>query len=467
MLLALVFGAIFLTVIGALSSYVLTQNRIQSSAAAKARGLTIAEAGLEYYKWFLAHNPGNLTNGTGQAGPYAMNYNDPEGGKTGTISLAVSGNTSCGQVTSIDIRSTGTPIEDAGGARTIFARYARPTVAQYSYIVNDSVWAGDDRSILGPYHSNGGVRMDGDSNSPVTSSLSSWTCTSSYGCSFNQTKPGVFGAGSNSELWSYPTPQVDFSAISANFSSLKTTAVASGKYFTDGTNGTSFTKGVHLIFNADGTLTVKRVTGVTALNDTPINSGTDRNYDYSVIASEALIGTYTLPASCGLVFVEDNAWVEGTITKKVTVVVADTSVGGRADAVLPNNITYGAYDGTAGLTLIAEHDVLIGASSPSDMTLNGVFIAQSGAFGRNLIWNSSGSACNSTYEPRGTLTILGSTVSNLRTGTRWTNVSGCGADDSAGYQTRTDAYDRRLATDPPPFTPYVSTDYKFVDWREQ
>ncbi len=233
-------------------------------------------------------------------------------------------------------------------------------------------------------------------------------------------------------------------------------------------NGVSNTKGIHLIFNSDGTVTVKKVTGVTPLTDTPIDAGTtDGTTDYTVIASESLIGTYTLPSSCGLIFVEDNAWIEGTVTGKVTVVVANTGTGIPADTVLPNNITYSAYDGSAGLTVISEHDVLVSADSPFNMNLNGVFIAQSGAFGRNLIWNSAGTACNTSYEPRGTLTILGTTVSNLRTGTRWIGVSGCGASDSGGYQARVDAYDRRLATDPPPFTPYTSTDYQFVDWREK
>jgi hypothetical protein len=44
---------------------------------------------------------------------------------------------------------------------------------------------------------------------------------------------------------------------------------------------------------------------------------------------------------------------------------------------------------------------------------------------------------------------------------------GCGSGSDAGFQTRIDSYDRRIATDPPPFTPVVSTDYQFVDWKEE
>ncbi len=467
MLLALVFGAIFIGLIGALSSYTLIENQLQNVNYSQSEAFTIAEAGIEYYKWFLAHFPGNTTDGTGHAGPYSITYNDPEGGPTGTISLSITGNTSCGQTTSIDLQSTGTPNDNTSVSKTVYARYAQPSVATYSYILNDSVWAGADRVILGPYHSNGGIRMDGTANSPVTSSLSSWLCTSSFGCSPNQTENGVFGAGTPTNLWQYPTPQVDFNAISANFTSLKTTAQTSGEYWSYGTKSSN-QNGVHLIFNADGTVTVKKVTAVSAPTVVAFVDGTSGpRSDNSLIKTESTIGTYTLPATCGLIFLENRAWIEGTITKKVTVVVADvTDANGAADAILTNNITYSAYDGTAGLTVIAQHDVLVGPTSPSTMTLNGIFIAQDGAFGRNLY------TCPGPYEGGNgstrlaSLTILGTTVSNKRTGTKW--INGCNNFTSdAGYQSRTDSYDRRMASDPPPFTPAVSSDYELLDWHEK
>ena len=462
MLTAIVYGAIFLTILGALSSYVLSENKLQSSSTSKSRGLAIAEAGLEYYRWHLAHFSTDLQNGTGGAGPYTIPYNDPEGGQTGTISLSIAGNQSCGEITSVDITSTGTPVENVNGKRTVVARYAKPTVARFSYILNDSVWAGDDRTILGPYHSNGGIRMDGTVNSPVTSSLSTWLCTSSFGCSPSRTKTGVWGDGTNQNLWSYPKPQVDFGAISANFSSLKTKATTHGRFFATNGSATSDGPGYHLIFNADGTFTVRRVTAVyTNLDSVPVyDSSAGSQPDYTRIKTESLLGTYTLPSDCGLIYVEDNIWVEGTITQKVTLVAADQAHSGVVpDVVLLNNLVYQSYDGTDGLTLIAEGNMLISPQSPTNMTLNGIFIAQTGAFGRNLY------DCPGSYEPKGTLTILGTTVSNKRTGTKW--VNGCGWSGDAGYQTRTDAYDRRLATDPPPFTPFTSTDYTFVDWRER
>lgn len=461
MLMVIVFGSILLTVLGALSSFVLTENKLQSTSTSGSRGLAIAEAGLEYYRWHLAHYPSDLQNGTGHAGPYTMPYDDPEGGQTGTISLTVTGNTACGQTTSIDIRSTGTPNENISAKKTVVARYARPTVARYSYVLNSTVWAGDDRIINGPYHSNGGIRMDGTANAPVTSSLSTWLCTSSFGCSPNQTKSGVWGAGPNQSLWSYPVPQVDFAGMAADFTNLKTIATASGiylpRYSSGNSNQSNYWRGYHLIFNGNGTVTVRRVSATTSLSATFINPAD--TIDRTRISTEAFYATYTIPSTCGLIFVEDNVWVEGAIDSKVTLIAANvTTTGVSPNAMLPNNITYVATDGTDGLTLVAEHNVLITPDAPTNMSISGVFIAQGGAFGRNLY------SCPGTYEPKGTLTILGTTVSNLRTGTKW--INGCGWSD-AGYQTRIDAFDRKLSTNPPPFTPNTSTDFEFVDWRQE
>jgi len=278
----------------------------------------------------------------------------------------------------------------------------------------------------------------------------------------------VFGSGPNQNLWSYPTPQLDFNGIAANFTALKTKAQAAapngGIYLprvSTGTNTSSanYWKGYHLTFNADGTVTVKKVTGVTPLNVTPVNSA-DASTDYTLVSSEASFNTYTIPSNCGLIFVEDNIWVDGVIPSKVTLVSANVTTAGIAtNAMIKGNITYA--NSASGLTLIAQNDVLVTPDSPTTLNLNGVFVAQGGAFGRNYYGAYS---CDGTYEPRGTLTIHGTTVSNKRTGTKW--INGCGGGD-AGYQTRIDAFDRTLATDPPPFTPTISSVFQFVDWREE
>ncbi|MDO8624235.1 MAG: hypothetical protein Q7R54_02665 [bacterium] len=470
-LLALVFGSIFFMVLGALSSFVLIENRAEDVSRLRSKAFAIAEAGLEYYRWHLLHYPNDMQNGTGQPGPYEIPVDDPEGGAVGVATLSIAANTACGQTNSISIISAGAPTEDPTVKRVLTARYAQPSVAAYSYIINDNVWAGSDRIISGPYHANGGIRMDGTANAPVTSSVSTWLCTSSYGCNgiggnppTNSTQNGVFGAGPNQTLWQYPIPQMNFAAISANFSNLKTIAEESGLYLARYSSGSSSNshRGYHLIFNSNGTVTVKRVSAVnTSLTSKPVDGSSGSFiHDYTLIVTESAYNTYDIPEDCGLIFVEDNTWIEGIIPSKITVVIANvTTTGVVPVGVLHGNIQYAATDGSDGLTVIAQKNLLIAPDSPTDMTLNGVFIAQSGAFGRNLY------SCSGSYDPRGTLTILGTTVSYKRTGTKW--VNGCGGGNAGGYQVRIDAYDRNLAADPTPFTPVVSTDFEFVEWREQ
>jgi hypothetical protein len=198
-LMIIIFMSVFLLILGALSSFALEEARYGNAILDREQALNSADAGLEYYRWFLAHNPGNLTNGTGSAGPYAYAVNDAEtGANIGNASISVVGNTQCGVVQSIDITSVGKSTLNPGFPRTLFARYMQPSVAGYSYLLNSNVHAGADRVITGPYFSNGGINMDGSNNSTVSSAVSTWVCDSSYGCSPTQNSaPGVIGAG----LW--------------------------------------------------------------------------------------------------------------------------------------------------------------------------------------------------------------------------------------------------------------------------
>jgi hypothetical protein len=469
MLLVLVFGGIFFTLLMALSGFVLSENRAQDVTRARTEAFSIAEAGLNYYRWFLSHFPGNITNGTGHSGPYINTYADPESGTAGTYNLSIVGNSACGTIQSIDVTSIGISSDAPGVSSTIWARYAKPSVAQYSMIVNASTWF-DGTVFHGPMHSNGGLRMDNTSNNAsVTSSLSSWSCDSSFGCSPTQTVAGIFGNGMNQNLWNYPTPQMDFAAINASFSSLKTTAQTSGLYFSRISTTNNPHIGYHLIFNGNGTVTMKKVTTVsTTLTSIPVDGSTGYASfanDYSLIVDETVFGTYTIPADCGVIFVEDNAWIEGTVSTKVTVVAANVvNQGVSPNIVLPNNITYTVFDGSTGLTAIASHNVLIGPNTPQDLTLDGIFVAQSGAFGRNLY-----DCNNSAYQYRGKLFMLGTIVSMLRQNNYWLGGCSSGQGSWSGYpdSTWTFVFDRQNSTNPPPFTPFTSTQWQFVDWQQK
>lgn len=466
MLLALVFGAIFFTVFSGLSGYVIAQNNLETYRSAQSDAAAIAEAGLEYYRWHLAHFPSDLQNGTGHAGPYTIAYNDKQtGAEIGTYTLDITSNQSCGKTISINIKSTGRPVDNSSVSQTLVARYARPTVAKYDFISNAGVWIGQSDIVHGPYHSNSGIRMDGFSNAPMTSSLATWTCTWAYNCNPSRTEPGVFGSGSDQSLWKYPTPQVDFGAIAANFASLKTIAespegIYLPRYSSGSSGGAAYHKGYHLVFNSNDTVTIYKVIPRKLRDVYLLDKGVFGD-DYALINKETLYKTLPISTSCGLIFVEDNTWVSGVIPTKVTLIVANVSDQKvTPDAFLSGNITYVSNDGSDGLTLISAHSVLITPNSPQDMTLDGVYIAQSGAFGRNYYLATSGYR---KYEPRGTLTTVGTVVSSLQSAATYEDGYG---KIIAGYKSTVDYPDQQLAADPPPFTPTLSPDYQFVSWRQ-
>lgn len=462
--LVLVFTSVFFVLLTALSGYIFVEKRVELAKENRSKAFQIAEAGLEYYRWHLAHWPNDLQDGTGQPGPYVHPVTDPEAGIVGYYSLDISGGTFCGKTNTVEITSTAWTVDDPTFKRTLFARYTRPTVAQYSTITNSNVWVGSDRVISGPYHSNGGIRMDGTHNADVTSGAATWSCTSSFGCSPTANQNGVFGAGAPQSLWRFPVPTVDFNGITVDLTELKGYATTSGRYFAP-----SGTYGYRVVFLSNGTVTVSTVTGTTQVWGYSIENGWRQ--ERPVISSTGSATNYTISATCPVLFFEDNVWVEGVVGGKVVLTAADvTQAGVTRSMVLNNSITYASSSGN-GLTAIAEGDVLVGLQVPNVMTISGVFLAQLGRFGRNHYCQDD---CTSTggnqglpsgldqYVTRSTLTTNGTVMSNGRVGTKWTS----GSSFISGFNQRFDNYDRSLAESPPPFTPVISDDYEFVRWSD-
>lgn len=466
-LLVIGFMGVFMLILGTITSYAFAQARYGRGLLAREQALHIAEAGLEYYRWFLAHNPGNLTNGTGLSGPYTYSVSDPEGGTLGSASLSVAGNSQCGVLQSIDISSTGTASIGVGFPRTISVRYMQHNVAEYAFISNSNVWFGSTNTSVGPYFSNGGIREDGSNNSTVTSAVSSFTCGSSMGCSPSQSKSGVFGAGSGSALWIYPATSIDFAGMATNFSTLKTYAQTSGLYFQDNTVSSNHdSMGFHIILNADGSFDAYKVTGTTWASGYRSNGDCSANNgwctDYDIIKTQTYLGHYTPSATCGLVYVQGTLWLEGTLKGKLTILAADPGTY-APDLLINNNIAYATTDGTTGLTAIAEHSIRIPLAVPDTLNIRGIFVAQTGYYGRDyyLAGYTNG---NDSYIVRSNLNVIGSIVTSQQAGVAWVDSNG---NTVSGFRTRTNSYDRILAFDPPPFTPAISTDYHYALWNEK
>ncbi len=459
LVLVLVFGAIFLTILMGFISFIYSQSRVVTQRVQLEQAGNIAEAGLNYYRWFLAHYPDDVTNGTGAPGPYVEVYTDPAGNAIGEYSLDIESTEFCGDVSTITVHSTGYTYENPSVKRTISASYRRPTVADYSFIINQNVWAGDSRVITGPYHSNGGIRMDGQNNSQVTSMLGTWTCTDSFGCSPATTKPGVFSTESHSrpELFSYPVPQINFGNFKYDLLSMKEKAINNGGLFLPASNK----EGYEITINGDD-IEVYRVVKTHSYYGLSVNDLKNYQLEDNVIKNKNVVPNKDFDPSCPIIFVEDRVWLKGNLNDRVTLIASNQSdTSKKPSIILQGNITYNNPD--AGLLALAESNVLIGVNVPNNLYLNGIFIAKEGYYGRNHYTASHLSSIGmSAYVFRNSENLNGTVVSNGQVGTQWTS-SGVPV---SGFYNRYNTFDRNLAENPPALTPRISEVYQFLDWRD-
>jgi len=450
-----------LLLLSGLLGFILLQLRHAGQKVAFAEALEIAEAGADYYKWCLINEAGE--NCQVQKEVY-----DLSGNLMGSFTLEITSSGSCGTTTARTITSTGQTDDFPNQKRKIRVLYSRESVASYAYLINDNVWAGGDREIRGLYHSNGGIRMDGENQSLVTSAREDWICTGSFGCDVCPAGdgcwvegsqcicPGVFTTTGNSDpnLFNFPVTSFDFNGITVDLATIKSIVGSSPQqyYWPPVTDLDLEGEGYHIKFLEDGTF---EVWIITELEETYAYSLEDSwHYDYFTIDGEYRYGNpISIDADCSLIFVEDNLWLDGKVKGKVTVASADLiNPTGETDIVLPGNIEYTTTDGSDGLAVISERNILISPDSPDQMEMRGIFVAQKGRFGRN----------HYPGDIKESLEIAGSIVSNGRVGTKWTS----GSVIVSGYLERENYNDPNLIYNPPPFAPSIGSEFKIIDWEE-
>lgn len=456
LVLVLVFGSIFLIIITSFITSVISQSQVVEFRFQQQQAGDIAEAGLNYYKWYLAHNPGDLTGG----GVYQ--YDDPELGRIGEYELTVTGNSYCGQTSSIEVTSTGRTDANPDAQAIVSATYKQPTVAEYSFINNAGVRYGDNRVITGPVHGNNWVQMDGAHNSFVGSGLATYN---GGGGVFTATPPDPSNA--NPSLFVYPIDPIDFVGLTIDLTQMRTSADADGIYY-----GPSTGAGYRVVFNGDGTIDVYRVTStVSNYWSYSAMDGWNRDEANVINNTSQLADNLLINPDCPVLFFEDKLWIEGEVNQKVAVAAGLNSSNVQNNIVIAGDVTY-STGGTPGLVAIAEDDIDIGLNVPDDMTAHGIYIAQNGRFGRNYYCVSDCSNTNGNqglpgtldeYVTRNSLTRLGSVISNQRSGTSWTS----GTVVESGFLDRYTSFDRNQIDDPPPLTPTTNDVYELQDWRQE
>lgn len=439
LLVVMIFGTISLTVIViGLTGYAVSENSASNRKHQSEMALQIADAGINYYRWHLAHDKTDYYdgNGTSTPGPYIHNYTDKDGDVIGQFSLQITAPPPGSSI--VVIESTGWLTASPNSRVTVKARMGFPALTDYSFLTATEAWIGDSEITHGKFHANGGIRFDGVGDAPITSAMATYTCKSNHGCG-NQEKPGIWGDGEPTQYWSYPVPAKDFSAVTASLADVQTYAQSGGINLSS-----SGKQGWRLQFTSSSQVIVSKVMTTNCYKAKDID---DNNYFWPCIdaATYGSGTTYNIPDN-GFIFVDDMVWVDGVVKGRVTV---GTSAG--KSIILNGNITYSVKDGTDVLGLIAEQNILIPKNSPTNLEVDAAMLAQNGATKR---YYYPGDTKNSLF-------IYGSIITN-KTWT-WSWVSGGGSVIS-GYENTNATYDTNLTYGPPPGFP-VGSEYNLLSWE--
>jgi len=463
--------------------YISSQINYSFNRINREKSFQVAEAGIYWYRWYLAHQVSGKTvqqvkdfwqngNPYGVSSPYEAEFSDPEAGPVGKYKIEIDPPDS--NSTIIMVKSTGWTYKDPGNKRTIQVRFRRPSWSENAVVANDVIRFGESTEVSGKIHSNNGIRFDGVAYNKISSSVDDYDDPDHSGLpefgvhTHVNVPPGsgvndnfrpleapptdpvpsrvdVFKAGRQ-----FPVPSVDFNGLLSdlNFMKSQSKIAGQGNYF-DNTNCSGSNYGRHIILSG-GNMTVKTVTSYDASSNSIISEGCSANYG--------------IPNG-GVIFVENNIWLEGTINnKKVTIVAANLVGGSRANVYLgANNLLYTNTDGKDVIGVIAQQDIEIIRDSQDFLTIDAALLAQSGRVGREHYgvyctqYNRRGSCLNWVTDHKNTITVNGSIATNLRYGFAYT--------DNTGYTNRVLNFDNNLLYYPPPYFP-TGTEYSIDLWEE-
>ena len=456
-----IYGAIAVLFVGVLVTWAGINIRASRQAHYREQAVQIAEAGIDYYRWHLAHAPTDYQDGTGIPGPYAHDFRDKDGNVIGHFTLEITppiiGSTVVG------VKSTGETDAAPGITRSIETRLAKPSFAKYAWVLNSFVFFGSAAEVFGPVHSNDGLRFDGIAHNIVTSARDQFDDPDhSGGNEFGvhthdaptdplppaavPSRPDVFEVGRQ-----FPVPAADFAGITADLAEIKADAQASGHYF-----AASGALGYHIVLRTDDTFDLYRVNALVSPSGGCSSSVTGWGTWSIQTLGETFLQNYPFPAN-GLVFVEDHVWVHGQINSgRITIASGrfPDNPATRTNIIVNNDLLYTNYDGQDVVALIAQGNFNVGLRSENDLRIDAAIIAQNGRVGR---FSYSNSSCGSERE-RDQLTTYGMLGSFGRPAFAYSS--------SNGYQARTYIYDANLLYGPPPSFPLTSDQYQILSWEE-
>lgn len=484
------------------SNFSLVSRNIQSQQA-----FNIAEAGINYYLWHLSHNATDYKDGQSTPatptslgyGPYTHNYVDALAKNEGTFKLYI--NPVGGGSSIVKVRSIG-QVKNTDFTRTVEAQIGAPSFASYAILSDSALWFGNNEVADGPVHSNVGIRMDGSSNSDITSANSTYVPSVSVGgdgsahpgvwCSTLVTSPVNCNTRSKTD-WRYPVPTIDFNQVSGTLCTIKKAAFAANAstaslatlanacsqtpntrtnaYIPQRSSSANNSRGYYINLNSNNTYDLYTV-----------NNVKDTMTDYSSALSPTLVATNIAVPANGVIFAEDNVWVRAgtTFSGRLTLASGRLATSVTTNLTIVDNLKYSTKNGSDAIGLMAEGDIWIAPYAPpttSSFTfeVNAAVIAGTG----NVFYPSNYTFSNTTctrgwVSPNQTLLFYGSIAVRQTWTWSWdwgTNHCGDNVYDSSsgsyisGFKYNTTKYDYNLLYNPPPSWPITSS-YNFLSWRE-
>ncbi len=257
------------------------------SVTQRNQAVHIADAGVNQYMYQLSQKY-DFYQTQGVLGPVQMD----DGAYTVTPSLTPSG--------TLQLTSVGT-LKD-GYSRTVKATVTFPGWNKFIVLVDEGPYSiGAGATFYGDIHCNGGISNSGVVTGKATAGPGK-TCTWSTSKAVNY--PG--GAWNNQ-------PAVNFAQLTNDLATMKVTAQAAGAYYP-----LSGAKGYEVILNGPQA-TIYKVTDIAtkpsvATSTTPYGTLT-----------KVLVGTAAIPSD-GVFFFDDNVWVTGNYSAKVTVATSKSII---------------------------------------------------------------------------------------------------------------------------------------------
>jgi len=488
----LVFATIAIVLTTALVQWGATILKNEEQLTNSQQAFEIAESGIDYYKWHLNNLPTDYYDGNASStspGPYAHTFQDKDGNTLGQFSLKITPPPT--GTTIVTVKSTGTTSSTPVVSRSIQAQFAIPSFAQYAVVANDNMNFGTGTATYGPIQSNYGIHFDGTAHNIVSSALSTYEdpdCLAGGGTNSQckeyavyttgdpqppTTQPadsGIFLAGRQ-----FPVPTVDFVGITTSLNNLETIAngEASGGNIYNYTS--SGAQGYYIQLNTNDTFNLYKVNSLVSLagnSSSCTNNATEQTESgwgsWSISTKTLYKSNVPFPSS-GVIFFQDNIWVDGAInTARLTIAAGiPGATSNYANITINNNLTYTNFNGQDVIGLIAQGNVNVGFASADNLTIDAALVAQNGRIGRYYYYSSCtspsdsnypGSSANRYYYDRTTLNLVGMIATNQRYGFAYS--------DNTGYTNRNITYDSNLLYGPPPSFPLASSQYSTISWEE-